>query len=166
VSVICDAGQATGCLAGHDRRHIRVRPHDVEDFAQMVITFSDGTKASVLAADTVLGGTRNAVDVYCSDGVLNCSITPNDILSAYCPDEEGLDGVAFSEMLPSKTGWNKVFICDDVIRGYHGELQDFVEAVAFDREPESSFELAAQTTRLIYAAYLAAETGKRVTLRE
>ena len=164
VSVVCDTGQATKCLDEHDHRHISARPHDVEDFAQMVITFSDGTKASVLATDTALGGTRNAVDVYCSDGVFTCNITPNDILSAYCLDEEGLDNVAFSEMLPAKTGWNKVFVCDDVIRGYHGELQDFVEAVAFDREPESSFELAAQTTRLIYAAYLAAETGERVVL--
>jgi len=164
VSVVCDTGQATKCLDEHDHRHISARPHDVEDFAQLVISFSDGTKASVLATDTALGGTRNAVDVYCSDGVFTCNITPNDILSAYCLDEEGLDGVAFSEMLPAKTGWNKVFVCDDVIRGYHGELQDFVEAVAFDREPESSFELAAQTTRLIYAAYLAAETGERVVL--
>ena len=164
VSVVCDAGQATCCLDEHDHRHISARPHDVEDFAQMVITFSDGTKASVLAADTCLGGTRNAVDIYSSDGVFTCNITPNDILNAYCLDEEGLDNVGFSEMLPAKTGWNKVFICDEVIRGYHGELQDFVEAVAFDREPESSFELAAQTTRLIYAAYLSAETGKKVLL--
>ena len=164
VSVTCDAGQATKCLGEHDHRHISARPRDVEDFAQMVITFSDGTKASVLAADTCLGGTRNAVDIYSSDGAFTCNITPNDILSAYCLDEEGLDGVDFSEMLPAKTGWNKVFVCDDVIRGYHGELQDFVEAVAYDREPESSFELAALTTRLIYAAYLAAESGERVAL--
>ena len=164
VSVICDAGQATKCLDEYDHRHISARPHDVEDFAQMVITFSDGTKASVLAADTCLGGTRNAVDVYSSDGVFNCSITPNDMLNAYCLDEEGLENVGFSEMLPAKTGWNKVFICDEIIRGYRGELQDFVEAVAFDREPASSFELAALTTRIIYAAYLSAETGRRVEL--
>ena len=64
----------------HDHRHISARPHDVEDFAQMVITFSDGTKTSVLATDTALGGTRNAVDVYCSAG------------QAWVPECEGLTG--------------------------------------------------------------------------
>ena len=130
----------------------------------MVITFSDGTKASVLATDTVLGGTRNAVEIFCSDGAMSCNITPNDMLNAYFLDEEGLDGVTFSEMLPAKTGWNKVFISDEIIRGYQGELQDFVETIMNDREPESSFDLAAQTIRIIYAAYLSAETGERVTL--
>ena len=164
VSVICDAGQATKCLTEHEHRHISARPNDVEDFAQMVITFSDGTKASVLATDTVLGGTRNAVEIFCSDGAMTCNITPNDMLNAYFLDEEGLDGVTFSEMLPAKTGWNKVFISDEIIRGYQGELQDFVETIMNDREPESSFDLAAQTIRIIYAAYLSAETGERVTL--
>jgi len=164
VSVVCDAGQATKCLSEYEHRHISARPHDVEDFAQMVITFSDGTKASVLATDTVLGGTRNALEIFCADGAMSCNITPNDMLNAYFLDEEGLDGVAFSEMLPSKTGWNKVFISDEIIRGYQGELQDFVEAIAEDREPECSFDLAAQAIRVIYAAYLSAETGERVML--
>ena len=93
-----------------------------------------------------------------------CNITPNDMLNAYFLDEEGLDGVSFSEMLPSKTGWNKVFISDEIIRGYQGELQDFVEAIVEDREPECSFDLAAQAIRVIYAAYLSAEIGERVML--
>ena len=40
-----------------------------------------------------------------------------------------------------------------MIRGYTGELQDFVEAVAYDREPASDFALAYDTTRVLYAAY-------------
>ena len=44
-------------------------------------------------------------------------------------------------MLPSKLGWNTAFVSDEVIRGYMGELQDFVEAVAYDREPASGSDL-------------------------
>ena len=47
--------------------------------------------------------------------------------------DAGGDGyVTISEMLPSKLGWNKAFVSDEVIRGYMGELQDFMEAIAFD----------------------------------
>ena len=57
-------------------------------------------------------------------------ITPTDLLNTYFLDEDGLEDVNISEMLPRKLGWNKAFVSDEMIRGYTGELQDFVEAVA------------------------------------
>ena len=51
-----------------------------------------------------------------------------------------------------------------MIRGYTGELQDFVEAVAYDREPSSDFALAYDTARVLYAAYQSAEEGRRIDL--
>lgn len=39
-----------------------------------------------------------------------------------------------------------------------------MECVAYDREPASNFELAYETTRVMYAAYQAAEEGRRITL--
>ena len=93
-----------------------------------------------------------------------CNITPTDLLNAYFLDEEGLDDVYISEMLPSKLGWNKVFVNDEIIRGYQGEMQDFIDTIAFDREPSSGFEIAYLTTQIMYAAYLSAEGGRRVDL--
>ncbi len=75
-----------------------------------------------------------------------------------------MDDVYLSEMLPAKLGWNKAFVSDEIIRGYMGEMQDFMECVAYDREPASNFELAYETTRVMYAAYQAAEEGRRITL--
>jgi predicted dehydrogenase len=49
--------------------------------------------------------------------------------------------------------------------GYPQEIQDFVECVAFDREPLSNGALARDVTAVIYGAYLAAATGRRVDLR-
>ena len=45
-----------------------------------------------------------------------------------------------------------------------GEMQDFMEAVAFDRVPASGFDIAYETTKIMYAAYLSAEEGRRVDL--
>lgn len=163
-SVSADVGVTTACLTEHEHRHICARPEDVEDYAAVTVTFSDGTKCLTIASDTVLGGSKNYIEVYSNDSSLVCNITPTDLLSTYFLDEDGLEDVYLAEMLPSKLGWNKAFVSDEVIRGYMGELQDFMEAVAFDRAPASGFDLAYETTRIMYAAYLSAEEGRRVEL--
>ena len=56
-------------------------------------------------------------------------------------------------MLPAKTGWNHPFLEDEIIRGYTDEMRDFMEAIYFDREPMSGFDLAYDTIKIIYAAY-------------
>lgn len=163
-SVMADTGRTSACLNEQEHRHISARPQDVEDFANVTITFSDGTKAVVLSSDTVLGGTKNYIEIYCNDNALICNITPTDLLNTYFLDEEGLEDVTISEMLPAKLGWNKAFVSDEIIRGYMGELQDFAETIYYGREPSSGFGLAYQTTQVIYAAYLSAEEGRAVQL--
>ena len=163
-SVSCDVGCATACLTEEEHRHIAARPEDVEDYGVISITFTDGTKALCIASDTVLGGTKNYIEVYGNNTALNCNITPTDLLNTYFLDEDGLDDVYISEMLPKKLGWNKAFVNDEIIRGYMGELQDFVETIAYDKEPTSNFQLAYDTTRVLYAAYVSAEEGRKVEL--
>ena len=163
-SVTADAGTTTKILTPYEHRHISVQPQDVEDYAAVTLTFADGTKCLTIASDTVLGGTKNYIEVYANDTALTCNITPTDILSTYFLDEEGLDDVYISEMLPSKLGWNKAFISDEVIRGYSDELRDFLECAAYDREPLSGFDIAYETVQVIYAAYLSAHEGRRVNI--
>ena len=161
-SVSADVGTTTACLTEHEHRHISARPQDVEDYAAVTVTFSDGTKCLTIASDTVLGGTQNTVDVFCNDSALRCQITPPDLLNTYFLDEDGLEDIVLGEMLPSKLGWNGAFVSDEVIRGYMGELQDFMESVAYDREPASGFDLAYETAKIMYAAYQSAEEGRRI----
>lgn len=161
-SVCCDTGMATHCLSEHEHRHIVARPVDVEDVGVISITYSDGTKATVMGSDVVLGGTKNYIEVYCNDTALMCNITPTDILNTYFLDEDGLKDVDLAEMLPAKLGWNKAFVSDEVIRGYLGELQDFMECVAYDRKPQSGFDIAYDTVKVLYAAYQSAEEGRRI----
>jgi predicted dehydrogenase len=163
-SVVADMGNIATSLTAYDKRHLTSNPIDVEDFANVTLTFSDGTKAVVMASDNVLGGVKNYVEIYANDGTLMCNITPADNLKTYFLDQEGLETVYFSEMLPEKTGWNHVFIADEILRGYTYELQDFVECVAYGRKPLSDIDLAYETTKIMYAAYQSASEGRKVTL--
>ena len=163
-SVVADMGRVTPNLTAYEHRHIAARPRDVEDISNVVLTFSDGTKATVIATDTLLGGSRNYVELYCNDAAINCRLTLSDLMETYMLDEDGLEKVSLSEMLPSKTGWNRPFVEDEIIRGYADEIQDFCECVAFDRAPKSDFRLACDTIKAIYAAYLSAYEGRRIDL--
>lgn len=163
-SVICDTARMTPFLSDYERRHIDVTPEDVEDFASLMITFTDKTKALVIAGDVMLGGTKNYIEVYSNDVVLDCRITPSDNLSSYMLDEDGLEDVYISELLPSKVGWQNPFVAEGVLRGYVGQFQDFMECVSTGREPLSDFDLAKQVTEVIYGAYFSAEEGKSVQL--
>ena len=41
------------------------------------------------------------------------------------------------------------------------QMQDFMEAVYYDREPKSGFKLAYDTVKIVYAAYASAEAGHK-----
>lgn len=163
-SVLADMGRVTPALTDYEHRYIAARPNDVEDTGTVILTFSDGSRAVAMATDTLLGGSKNYIELYCNDAAINCNLTMSDAMSTYLLDEDGMNGVYLSEMLPAKTGWNRPFIADEIMRGYTGEMQDFMEAVYFNREPKSGFKLAYDTIKIIYAAYMSAESGKRVRL--
>lgn len=162
-TVFADMGQMTPSLSEYDHRHIAARPHDVEDNGTVIITFSDNTKAVIMATDVLLGGSKNYIELYCNDTAINCTLTMANLMSTYFLDEDNLDDVYISEMLPSKTGWNNPFVEDEIIRGYLDEMRDFIESVYYDREPQSGFKLAYDSTKIIYAAYKSAELGQAVT---
>lgn len=161
-SVFADMGRVTPLLNEYEHRHIAARPNDVEDNGTVIITFSDDSKAVVIATDVLLGGSRNYIELYCNDAVINCNLTMSNLMSTYFLDEDRLGDVYLSEMLPSKTGWNYPFLEDEIIRGYTDEMRDFMEAVYYDREAKSGFDLAYESIKIIYAAYKSAEIGEAV----
>lgn len=163
-SVMADMATVTHGLTEYEHRHIAARPNDVEDTGIVILTFSDKTKATIMATDTLLGGSKNYVELYCNDAAINCTLTMNNMMDTYLLDEDGMDDVYISEMLPSKLGWNHPFIIDEMVRGYIDEMQDFMESVYYNREPKCGFKMAYNTAKIVYAAYAAAETGKRVVL--
>lgn len=163
-SVMADMGRITPTLSDYEHRHIAARPIDVEDIGTVIITFSDNSRAVVIATDTLLGGSKNYIELYCNDATIYCTLTMSNLMNTYFLDEDNLDDVYISEMLPSKVGWNNPFLEDEIIRGYSDEMRDFMEAIMYDRDPKSGFDLAYDTIRIIYAAYMSAEMGCKVDL--
>ncbi len=161
-SVYADIGAITPGLSEYEHRHIAARPLDVEDYGTVILQFSDDSRATVIATDTLLGGSKNYVELYCNDAAITCRLTMSDLMDTYFLDEDGLEDVYISEMLPKPLGWNHPFLEDEIIRGYTDEMRDFIEAVYFDREPRSGFELAYDTVKVIYAAYMSAELKRPV----
>ena len=163
-SVIADMGRITPNLSDYEHRHIAANPVDVEDCGTVILNFTDDSRAVIIATDTLLGGSKNYVELYCNDAAINCTLTMSDLMSTYFLDEDNLDNVYISEMLPSKIGWNKPFLEDEIISGYTDEMRDFMEAIFYDRDPKAGFDLAYDTIRIIYAAYMSAEMGCKVEL--
>lgn len=164
-SVFADMETITNDLSEYEHRHISARPKDVEDIGVVMIKFSDKSRAVVIATDTLLGGSKNYVELYCNDCAINCRLTMNNLMDTYFLDEDNLKDVYISEMLPHKTGWNNPFLEDEIIRGYTDEMRDFIEAIYYDTEPKSSFQLAYNTTKIVYAAYMSAELRKEVSFK-
>ena len=163
-SVTCDTGLITPRVPEADRRYLNAHPVDVEDWGTMTLTFTDGTKTTVLAGDMILGGVRNLVEVYTSGGVLHANIAPNNHMVSYATDEEKLAGVYITEKVDRKTGWQNVCLEEEWTRGYQGEIQDFMECAATGRQPLAGLDLAYESIRIHYAAYQAAEEGRRIDL--
>ena len=125
---------------------------NVEDWGAMLVTFDDGTVAQISAADTVLGGIRNQLIVYGAKAVVLCNINPNDAVQAYAPDPELFAAEYITEKIETKAGWTSPAPDEDWMSGYPAEIQDFVEAVAFGREPLSGGALGRDVTLVIYGA--------------
>ena len=139
---------------------------DVEDWATMIMNFEDGSQAVVIASDGVLGGVRNTMTVYLSNAVVQVNINPSDTVVAYAPAPHIFGEEYIAEKLETKAGWNFASPDEDWVRGYPQELDDFVDCLLTGREPVSGLALALETVEAIYAAYLAAEKGTRVELKD
>jgi predicted dehydrogenase len=137
---------------------------DVEDWSAALITFEDGSKATVLATDVSLGGVKNLVSVNMSNAAATVNINPNTTLVVYSPEKNVFGSEYITEKVETTAGWQFPSPDEDWMRGYPQEMEDFVDAILEDRDPISGADLAYETVEVIYAAYLSAETGKRVEL--
>jgi len=166
-SVMAEVGQHTKIesFVKEKKKYVVSEWEDVEDWGAMIINFEDNSKATVFASDTVLGGVRNTLNVYLSNAVVNVNINPHNVLEVYAPEPHIFGDEYIAEKLETKAGWNFPSPDEDWVRGYPQELEDFVDAILFDREPVSGIDLARDVIEAIYAAYASAEKGRRVELK-
>jgi len=163
-SVTAEVGRHTAMesFRQEPRKWIVDQWEDVEDWATMIMNFEDGSQAVISASDGVLGGVRNTMTVYLSNAVVQVNINPNDTVVAYAPAPHIFGDEYLAEKLETKAGWNFASPDEDWVRGYPQELEDFADCLLTGREPVSGLDLAVETVRAIYSAYLSAEKGARV----
>ncbi len=137
---------------------------DVEDWSAALITFEDGSKATIHSTDVSLGGVKNLMSVYLSNAVAHVNINPNNSLVVYSPEGNLFGAEYITEKVETTAGWQFPSPDEDWMRGYPQELEDFISAIREDRDPVSGIDLACEVVEVIYAAYLSADTGKRVEL--
>jgi predicted dehydrogenase len=168
-AVTCEVADLTGdppfrALPAEGQRWLVHDWEDVESWACAVLTFADGSRATCLAADTVLGGMDDTVQLYLSNARINCNFTHSTALQVYAPDGTVFPGEPLQEKLSTNAGWSYPPLDMEYLLGYAPEIQDFVGAVAEDRPPVSDGLLGRAVVEAIYAAYLSAEQGRRVDL--
>jgi predicted dehydrogenase len=166
-SVMAEVGQHTKIesFKKEEKKYVVSGWEDVEDWGAMIINFEDGSNATVFGSDTVLGGIRNVLNVYLSNAVVHVNINPHDVLQVFAPDPQVFGEEYIAEKVETKAGWNFPSPNDNWMKGFPQELEDFIDAVLYDREPVSGIELGKEVVETIYAGYTSAEKGTRIELK-
>lgn len=148
-----------------DEGHIRTGYHDIDDFAMMHLTFTDGTIATVMASDIIMGGVHNCLEVAANNHRTICNLSPTDAMSSFNPVEANYDDIYVMEKLETKQGWSNPAPDEGHFQGHTQEIEDFFKTVAFGSEPIAGSGLAADAIAASYAAYVSAEQdGKAVAI--
>jgi len=137
---------------------------DVERWANIVLRFTDGSRAVITASFAMLGGVRNQFEFYSTNASFRGNMTPNNGLLVFTPDAEALGNEYLHEKLESRTGWIAASPDEDWARGYPQEMQHFMSCATQGTEPLSGFELARDVVEVVYSGYVSAEEGRRVQL--
>ena len=85
-------------------------------------------------------------------------------VDAYAPGGSVFGSEYLMEKLETSAGWSPPAPDEDRTQGHKHMIQDFVDAVAEGRPAAADGALGLDVIHVVYAAYLAAEQGRRVEL--
>jgi len=149
-----------------DEGHIRCDYFDIDDFAMLHIEFEDGTVATLLTSDIVLGGIHNWLEVCANNHRTVCNINPNTAMETYNPVDANFKDIYTVEKIGTKQGWTCTSPDEDWMTGYPQEIEAFYRTIAYGETPESDSLLAADSISTIYSAYLSSQrNGEAVEVR-
>ena len=156
-SVSARAHAITRIQSFRDEGHIRTDYYDIDDFAMIHVEFEDGTLATLLASDIVLGGIHNWLEVCANNHRTLCNINPNTAMQTYNPLERNFDDIYVVEKIGTKQGWACTSPDEDWFTGYPQETEAFYRTIAYGETLESDSLLAADSISTIYSAYVSAQ---------
>ena len=140
-----------------DKGFLRTDYEDIEDYGNIHVIFDDGMIADVFASELVMGGAHNWLEIFANNHRTRCNLSPTNIIEFYNPQEEQMKDVYVMEKIGTKQGWSNPAPDENWMLGYPQEIQDFIEAIANNREPKSGMLTASDVVSVLYAAYISAE---------
>lgn len=164
VSVVADVADVTP-LAGADPA-IATGWVDVETWGGVTIAFSDGSRAYAMGSDTMVGGMQSKLVVLTDRSHLECNLSPHDSLRGYGASVGTFGDSYVMEKASHDAGWNSFLPDEDASSGHLAMCADFVAAVREGRPARSTGQLGLDVLRVVQAAYISAEEGRRVLLEE
>lgn len=137
---------------------------DVESWGCAILQFEDGARGVAYGSDAVLGGMESKLELYGANTQLKVQLSPNDMLRAYAPDAAVFGDAYVMEKMDGGAGWTTPMPNEDWTSGHLPMCQAFADAVRSGEETPADGRLGLETTRVVYAAYVAANEGRRVDL--
>jgi len=176
VAVSGHCGSLTGAAGYQDpayenTKKVRSNYVDGEDWGLMVVRFADGTFAEIEANEFTLGGVANTFEVLSNKFRVQGNLSPNDAVRAYSPSADVFEPEYLVEKLETAGGWSFPAMDENFTMGYLEEMQVFFERIAAHRAgdaaaakppylaAEQDIDLAVDSVKLMYAAYLSDERG-------
>ena len=156
-SVSARAHSITRMESFRDEGYIRTDYYDIDDFAMIHVEFEDGTLATLLTSDIVLGGIHNWLEVCANNHRTLCNINPNTAMQTYNPLASNFDDIYVVEKIGTKQGWTCTSPDEDWFTGYPQEIESFYRTIAYGEALESDSLLAADSISTIYSAYVSAQ---------
>jgi predicted dehydrogenase len=137
---------------------------DVENWGCCMIEFSDGSRGVAYGSDNCLGGMQSRLELSGSNFHTAVQMSPNDLLRSYAPDSDVYGDAYIMEKTDTAVGWSTPMPDEMWTSGQASMLDAFLEDIAAGRDSLADGLLGLSVTRVVYAAYLAAESGQRVSL--
>ena len=104
------------------------------------------------------------MDIRLSNARVKFDLCPVRVCQFYTVDPGPVKDVYFNEKQETKAGLSFPNPHEEWLLGYPHEIQAFMEAIAFDRQPLTGLELAKQVVEVLYAGYVSMEEGRKITL--
>lgn len=139
---------------------------DVENWGMCVLHFDDGTRGVCYGSDNMLGGMQSHLTILGSDHRLECSLSPVDSLKSYAVNEGTFGDEYMMEKLSGQAGWSTPMPDELWCSGQQGLLQSVADHLRTGEQSDVDGDLGLEVVRVIYASYISAAQGRRVSLQE
>jgi myo-inositol 2-dehydrogenase/D-chiro-inositol 1-dehydrogenase len=130
-----------------------------EDNSVVVLEFEGGGLALIESSWAKPGGMDDRAEIYGTEGVIYCDLLHGSSMETY--SSRGY-GYAVEKAGETK-GWTFTVFEEAHLYGFPHEMGHFIDCILNDKPPQETGEDGRATLEIIYAAYEAAGTGRRVT---